>query len=69
MRWLSRKAGETLHQAVAGLPPPPPEGSFVWVGCEHADFRMIRALVRDAWHLPKRAHLVVSYWRKGFAEG
>lgn len=44
-----------------------PPGLFVWAGCEFADFREIRRLVRRDWAIPRDRHLVTSYWRRGHA--
>jgi NADPH-dependent ferric siderophore reductase len=41
--------------------------TFVWAGCEFADFRQMRRRVRADWKLPRDRHLVVAYWRKGAA--
>lgn len=38
---------------------------YVWAGCEFADFREIRRIVRKEWGLPRDRHLVTAYWRKG----
>jgi NADPH-dependent ferric siderophore reductase len=44
-----------------------PDGFHVWAGCEFADFREIRGLVRKQWGLKRDRHLVVAYWRRGVA--
>ncbi|RWA69898.1 siderophore-interacting protein [Mesorhizobium sp.] len=38
---------------------------YVWAGCEFADFREIRRIVRKEWGLPRDRHLVTAYWRRG----
>lgn len=38
---------------------------FVWAGCEFADFREIRKIVRKEWGLARDRHLVTAYWRRG----
>ena len=43
-----------------------PEG-FVWVGCEFADFRAIRAYLRKELKMPKDQHRAAAYWRRGTA--
>lgn len=42
-----------------------PSDLFVWAGCEFADFREIRRIVRKDWCLPKDRQLIVAYWRRG----
>lgn len=42
-----------------------PEDVYVWAGCEFADFRQIRRIVRKDWGLGKDRQLIVSYWRRG----
>ena len=37
---------------------------YVWAGCEFADFREIRGIVRKEWGLPRDRHLVTAYWRR-----
>ncbi|WP_027056941.1 siderophore-interacting protein [Mesorhizobium erdmanii] len=49
---------ERGHMALA-------DGLFVWAGCEFADFREIRKIVRKEWGLPRDQHLVTAYWRRG----
>lgn len=41
------------------------DGLFVWAGCEFADFREIRGIVRKEWGLARDRHLVTAYWRRG----
>lgn len=73
LHWLHRGA---CPPGTAGLLPAAlravdatalPPGLFVWAGCEFADFREIRRLVRRDWAIPRERHLVVSYWRRGRA--
>jgi NADPH-dependent ferric siderophore reductase len=45
-----------------------PEDTFIWVGCEFADFKLIRGIVRSEWEMPKGKQLVVSYWRREKAD-
>ncbi|TIV93327.1 MAG: siderophore-interacting protein, partial [Mesorhizobium sp.] len=42
---------------------------YVWAGCEFADFREIRRIVRKEWGLPRDRHLVTAYWRRGAQGG
>lgn len=49
---------ERSHMALA-------EGLYVWAGCEFADFRDIRKIVRKEWGLARDRHLVTAYWRRG----
>lgn len=42
---------------------------YFWAGCEFGDFVELRRLARRSWKLPRERHLVVSFWRRGFAEG
>jgi hypothetical protein len=39
---------------------------YFWAGCE---FGELRRLARRSWRLPRERHLVVSFWRRDFAEG
>lgn len=47
----------------------PADGSkvFAWAGCEFRDFVAIRRYMREERALTRDEHLVVAYWRKGFA--
>ena len=45
------------------------EAVYLWAGCEFEAFRAIRAFARQEKHLSTKEHLVVSYWRRGVAEG
>jgi NADPH-dependent ferric siderophore reductase len=45
----------------ASLPP----DLYVWAGCEFADFKEVRKILRKEWGLKKDRHLVVAYWRRG----
>lgn len=75
VEWLlrdGRPAGGTtaLVDAVRGAAFP--EGGktvYLWAGCEFEAFRAIRAFARQEKRLSTREHLVVSYWRRGTAEG
>ncbi|MBA8879416.1 siderophore-interacting protein [Phyllobacterium myrsinacearum] len=40
--------------------------TFVWVGCEFADFKQIRAYLRKERKHERSKHHVVAYWRRGF---
>ena len=44
---------------------PRPDDLYVWAGCEFADFREIRRIVRKEWGLARDRHLVTAYWRRG----
>jgi len=68
VRWLYRNGGEAGR---AGLLPaalrergPAADDLYVWAGCEFADFREIRGIVRKEWGLPRDRHLVTAYWRR-----
>ena len=70
--WLHRNgapAGTTnlLETAVraVGLPDNG-EKIYLWVGCEFASFRAIRAYARKERKLHRDQHLVMTYWRRGF---
>ncbi|WAJ28751.1 siderophore-interacting protein [Antarcticirhabdus aurantiaca] len=71
--WLHRNGAPAgtaglLSQAVRGLDwAAMPADTFVWAGCEFADFREIRKFLRKERRLRKDRHLVVSYWRRGLA--
>ncbi|WP_411032727.1 DUF2218 domain-containing protein [Shinella sp. BYT-45] len=75
VEWLFRDgppAGGTtlLADAVKGSAfPANGERVYVWAGCEFEAFRAIRAFVRQERRLANNEHLVVSYWRRGKAEG
>ena len=43
------------------------EDTFIWAGCEFADFKTIRRHCRTVLGLKKDRHLVAAYWRKGHA--
>lgn len=45
------------------------EDTYFWAGCEFGDFVELRKLARRNWKLPRERHLVVAFWRRGFAEG
>lgn len=45
------------------------EDIYFWAGCEFGDFVELRRLARRNWKLPREQHLVVAFWRRGFAEG
>ncbi|PBB25165.1 MULTISPECIES: siderophore-interacting protein [unclassified Mesorhizobium] len=68
VRWLYRHGREA---GGAGLLPaalrergPAADDLYVWAGCEFADFREIRSIVRKGWGLPRDRHLVTAYWRR-----
>jgi NADPH-dependent ferric siderophore reductase len=69
LEWLHRDTGATKLADVLdaieieSLAP----DTFVWAGCEFADFRRMRRRVRSDWKLGRDRHLVVAYWRKGAA--
>lgn len=66
--WVRRP--ETLAHAVRTCRPPDHVGRpFVWIGTEDADFRTLRAFVRQDMMMKKGQHSIVSYWRKGHAAG
>ncbi|WFP78585.1 siderophore-interacting protein [Mesorhizobium sp. WSM4906] len=68
VRWLYRHGGEA---GCAGFLPAAlrergrvADDLYVWAGCEFADFREIRRIVRKEWGLPRDRHLVTAYWRR-----
>lgn len=72
LRWLHRNGIEPgcaglLPEAVRAVPWPSEGRVFVWAGCEHRDFREIRAFCRQERALTRQEHLVVAYWRRGVA--
>ena len=75
VEWLlrdGRAPGTTtlLVDAVRGAAfPENGESVYLWAGCEFEAFRAIRAFARQEKRLSTREHLVVSYWRRGVAEG
>ena len=75
IEWLlrnDRPAGSTtlLIDAIRATPfPGNDQRRYLWAGCEFEAFRAIRAFAREEKHLSKSEHLVVSYWRRGMAEG
>jgi NADPH-dependent ferric siderophore reductase len=70
VEWLHRGRGSASLADVARKLTPETLGddTFVWAGCEFADFKAIRRHCRDVLKHPRERHLVVAYWRKG-AEG
>lgn len=74
VRWLHRdgaSAGTTtiLQDAVAAIAQSDrPDELFVWVSCEFAAFKAIRACLKKEWRLEKGRHLVTAYWRRGMSE-
>lgn len=73
VRWLYRHGREA---GCAGLLPAAlrerghsVDNLYVWAGCEFADFREIRRIVRKEWGLPRDRHLVTAYWRRGAQGG
>lgn len=75
VEWLFRdRAPGGMTQLLADAvrrAPFPQDGStvYAWAGCEFDDFRSIRSFLRKERGLTTREHLVVSYWRRGAAEG
>jgi NADPH-dependent ferric siderophore reductase len=73
LEWVfrnSRSAGQasTLAQAVREIVWPDNGRSvFAWAGCEYKDFLAIRKYLRQEKGLTRDEHLVVAYWRSGFA--
>ncbi|MET3592163.1 MULTISPECIES: siderophore-interacting protein [Mesorhizobium] len=69
VRWLyrhGREAGRAgLLPAALGERDHAADDLYVWAGCEFADFREIRRIVRKKWGLPRDRHLVTAYWRRG----
>jgi NADPH-dependent ferric siderophore reductase len=69
--WLyreGREAGTTklLSAALSRIDPATlPADVYVWAGCEFADFREIRNLVRKQWGLGRDRQMIVAYWRRG----
>ncbi|MBN9217235.1 MAG: siderophore-interacting protein [Mesorhizobium sp.] len=55
---LPKALREQSHMALG-------EDLYVWAGCEFADFREIRKIVRKEWGLPRDRHMVTAYWRRG----
>lgn len=74
IRWLHRGAAAAgtsavLAEAVKALSwPGKGQDLFVWASCEFVAFKTIRAHLRREWGLAKEAHLVTSYWRRGWTE-
>ncbi|VVS97971.1 siderophore-interacting protein [Hoeflea sp. EC-HK425] len=74
IRWLHRGAAPAgtsavLANAVKALPQPDEvDDLFVWIACEFAAFKAIRVHLRREWGLAKEAHLITSYWRRGWLE-
>ncbi|WP_254633924.1 siderophore-interacting protein [Mesorhizobium sp. GbtcB19] len=73
VHWLYRHGREA---GGAGLLPAalrerghPADDLHVWAGCEFADFRDIRKIVRKEWGLPRDRHFVTAYWRRGAQGG
>lgn len=75
IEWLPRNGrptGETtgLVEAIRAVEiPESGERRYLWAGCEFETFRAIRAFARQETSLAGNEHLVVSYWRRGVAEG
>lgn len=73
IRWLHRNGAEPgtcdfLADAVRQADfPDDGRRVFVWAGCEYRNFRMIREHLRRDRKLSREEHLVVAYWRRGFA--
>ena len=75
VEWLLRNGcpagGSTLLADAVRAAAFPQDGEkvYLWAGCEFEAFRAIRAHARQELKLTTREHLVVSYWRRGMAEG
>lgn len=73
IRWLHRNgapAGTTslIEDAVRQINLPPDDiRRFVWAGCEQKSCRCLKKLLRKEWCVPASDHLVVAYWRAGYA--
>lgn len=72
LSWLSREgrpAGTTtlLADAIRAIDLAVDGSVFVWVGCEHAAARQIRAHLHDERGLARSKSLVAAYWRLGRA--
>ena len=69
--WLyrhGRDAGTAglLSQTLRKMDPASlPLDFYVWAGCEFADFKEVRKILRKEWGLKKDRCLVVAYWRRG----
>lgn len=69
--WLHRDGRDPgtaglLSQALCKMDPASlPPDIYVWAGCEFADFKEVRKILRKEWGLKKDRHLVVAYWRRG----
>jgi NADPH-dependent ferric siderophore reductase len=71
--WLHRNgvaAGRSLllQDAVLGMTWPSPEDGFVWIGCESATVRRLRAHARNERGFGARQVLAIGYWRLGMSE-
>jgi NADPH-dependent ferric siderophore reductase len=71
--WLHRNgvaAGRSplLTDAVLSMNWPSPEDGFVWIGCESATVRRLRAHVRKERGFGPRQVLAIGYWRLGMSE-
>ena len=67
VEWLQRGERSLGEVATALGPDDIDEDTFVWAGCEFADFKTIRRHCRSVLGLKKDRHLVVAYWRRGHA--
>ncbi|PTW61078.1 NADPH-dependent ferric siderophore reductase [Breoghania corrubedonensis] len=73
LTWVHRNgvaagSSDLLEQAVKAVDwPTNAPDSFVWVGCEHATFRKLRAYFRKEKQMPRENHMIVAYWRRGQA--
>lgn len=69
--WLYRQGREAgtaglLSEALRKIDPATlPPDVYVWAGCEFADFRELRKIVRKEWGLKKDRQMIVAYWRRG----
>lgn len=71
--WLHRNGvaagrSEQLQDAVLGMAWPSPEDGFVWIGCESATVRRLRAHARKERGFGARQVLAIGYWRLGMSE-
>jgi NADPH-dependent ferric siderophore reductase len=71
--WLHRNgaaAGRSplLADAVLGMDWPSPDDGFVWIGCESATVRRLRAHGRKERGFGPRQVLAIGYWRLGMSE-
>lgn len=73
LTWLHRGGVEPgdstlIQDAVLGMEWPSPEDGFVWIGCESATVRRLRAHARKQRGFGPRQVLAIGYWRRGMTE-